>query len=335
MAYLRLFEWYQQNKRDLPFRNTDNPYFIWVSEIMLQQTQVDTMLPYYDTFLKTYPTLLDLASASIEDVLRLVSGIGYYKRFRMLHQGALYVLEHHNGVLPDDYKSILKIPGIGPYTAGAIMSIAFHKPYPATDGNVIRVLSRVHMLDSDYRQEKHRKTLNTLNKTFIEASGNPYLYTQSMMELGATVCKVVNPKCGECPLNDVCLASLNKVQSDYPKMSALATKKEIQYYAFIVKHNDGFLMRQRHEDLLHGFYEFIQIESDSLNGALSQASDMGLEIQVTEELTPIKHVFTHLIWHIELYRGCVNSYSDPFVVINDFNTIPMSTILKKQIKQIK
>lgn len=146
MAYLRLFDWYQANKRDLPFRKTDNPYHIWVSEIMLQQTQVDTMLPFYDRFLTIYPTIQDLARADIDEVLKVVQGIGYYRRFRMLHKGAQYVIDHHDGKLPEDYFKILKIPGIGAYTAGAIMSIAFHKPYPATDGNVIRVLSRVKML---------------------------------------------------------------------------------------------------------------------------------------------------------------------------------------------
>jgi len=181
MAYLRLFNWYQANKRDLPFRHTDNPYHIWVSEVMLQQTQVDTMLPYYESFLKVYPTIQTLADAQIEDVLRLVQGIGYYRRFRLLHKGAKYVIEHYGGKVPDDYFKVLKIPGIGAYTAGAIMSIAFHKPYPATDDNVIRVLSRVKMLEDDFRLEKNRKKLNKMNKELIEASGDPYLYTQSMM----------------------------------------------------------------------------------------------------------------------------------------------------------
>nr|WIF89198.1 A/G-specific adenine glycosylase [Acholeplasma laidlawii] len=226
MAYLRLFEWYQANKRDLPFRKTDNPYHIWVSEIMLQQTQVDTMLPFYDRFLTIFPTIHDLADAAIDDVLKVVQGIGYYKRFRMLHKGAQYVIDHHDGKLPEDYFKILKIPGIGAYTAGAIMSIAFHKPYPATDGNVIRVLSRVKMLEDDFRLDKHKKKLNELNKELIENSNNPYLYTQSMMELGATVCKVSNPLCDNCPLQDLCLANINNVQQNYPKMSPLRTKKK-------------------------------------------------------------------------------------------------------------
>jgi len=335
MAYLRLFKWYQKNKRDLPFRKTDDPYFIWVSEIMLQQTQVDTMLPYYEKFLNTYPSIESLAASNVEDVLRLVQGIGYYKRFRMLHKGANYVLEHHEGKLPNDYDKVLKIPGIGPYTAGAIMSIAFHKPYPATDGNIIRVLSRVQMLNDDFRLDKNKKKLNQINQVMIEASGNPYLYTQSMMELGATVCKVSNPLCDVCPLQDVCLANINNVQSAFPKMSKLPSKKEIQYYTFILKYKDGFLMRRRVEDLLHGFYEFVQIEADSLNGALSSALDMGLDINLMDALKPIKHVFTHLIWHINLYVGAVNTIKAPFELVNDFNAVPISTVVKKQIKQLK
>ena len=335
MAYLRLFNWYQANKRDLPFRHTDNPYHIWVSEVMLQQTQVDTMLPYYESFLKVYPTIQTLADAQIEDVLRLVQGIGYYRRFRLLHKGAKYVIEHYGGKVPDDYFKVLKIPGIGAYTAGAIMSIAFHKPYPATDDNVIRVLSRVKMLEDDFRLDKNKKKLNKMNKELIEASGDPYLYTQSMMELGATVCKPTNPLCGQCPLQDVCLANLNEVQLNYPKMSPLATKKEIHLYAFILEHKDGFLMRKRDEDLLHGFYEFVQFESDSLNGAISQADDLGLDIQITEELKPVKHVFTHLVWHIQLYKGAVRNVVSPFEVISDFNQVPIPTVVKKQIKNLK
>ncbi|WIF89198.2 A/G-specific adenine glycosylase [Acholeplasma laidlawii] len=334
MAYLRLFEWYQANKRDLPFRKTDNPYHIWVSEIMLQQTQVDTMLPFYDRFLTIFPTIHDLADAAIDDVLKVVQGIGYYKRFRMLHKGAQYVIDHHDGKLPEDYFKILKIPGIGAYTAGAIMSIAFHKPYPATDGNVIRVLSRVKMLEDDFRLDKHKKKLNELNKELIENSNNPYLYTQSMMELGATVCKVSNPLCDNCPLQDLCLANINNVQQNYPKMSPLRTKKEIQYFTFILEYKEEFLMRKRTEDLLHGFYEFVQIESDSLNGALIQAQELGLEIQLLDELQPIKHIFTHMIWQINLYRGTVNSTVSPYEIVHDFSKVPIATVVKKQIKQI-
>ena len=179
-----------------------------------------------------YPTIESLASADIADVLRLVQGIGYYRRFRMLHQGAQFVIDNYDGDLPTDYFKVLKIPGIGAYTAGAIMSIAFHKPYPATDGNVIRVLSRVKMIDDDFRLEKNKKKLNELNKTLIEESKDPFTYTQSMMELGATVCKIANPLCHTCPLQDVCLANINNVQSDYPKMSPLKTKKEIQYFTY-------------------------------------------------------------------------------------------------------
>src|SRR5690554_3343509 len=213
MAYLRLFKWYQKNKRDLPFRKTDDPYFIWVSEIMLQQTQVDTMLPYYEKFLNTYPSIESLAASNVEDVLRLVQGIGYYKRFRLLLKGEINVLNIIKAKLPNDYDKVLKIPGIGPYTAGAIMSIAFHKPYPATDGNVIRVLSRVQMLNDDFRLDKNKKQLNKINHEMIKESGNPYLYTQSMMELGATVCKVTNPLCKTCPLQDRSEEHTSELQS--------------------------------------------------------------------------------------------------------------------------
>ncbi|WP_025724771.1 A/G-specific adenine glycosylase [Acholeplasma granularum] len=335
MEYLRLFNWYYDNKRDLPFRKTNDPYHIWVSEIMLQQTQVDTMLPFYERFLRIFPTIESLAHANIEEVLRVVQGIGYYKRFRMLHKGAQYVINNHYGKLPDEYQAIIKIPGIGPYTAGAILSIAFNKPFAATDGNVIRVLSRKYQIDDDFRVNKNKIKLDKFNQSLIEQSNDPYTYTQSMMELGAMVCKPQNPLCKTCPFGNVCLANLNNVWKDYPKMSKLKEKKEIHYFAFIIKSKDGFLMRKRTEDLLHGFYEFIQVEADSLNGALNQLYDIGLDIQIEEELNPVKHIFTHLVWHIKLYRAFLTNKTDLFERVSDFKTVPVSTVVKKQIVQIK
>lgn len=334
MEYLRLFDWYHKNKRDLPFRKTNDPYHIWVSEVMLQQTQVETMLPFFERFLIKYPSINDLADANLEDVLHTVQGIGYYKRFRMLKKGADYVKEKFNSLLPNSYQELLKIPGIGAYTAGAIASIAFNLPHAATDGNVIRVLSRVYELSDDFRLEKNRKKLDKLNTELIEKSPNFNDYTQSVMELGAKVCRPINPKCEICPLNNICGAFKNNTIDKYPYLSPLKKQKETIMYSFVIKYNDQFVLRKRTEDLLNGFYEFIQIESDSLNGALNTLEEMGFNLQVEEQLKDVKHVFTHLIWHIKPYKVIATSIPDDVSLFSNFKGLPIATVHQKILKQI-
>lgn len=332
MEYLQLFNWYDTYHRDLPFRKTKDPYQIWVSEIMLQQTQVDTMLPYYEKFLKTFPNCFVLASKDLDEVLKVVQGIGYYKRFRMLLEGAKYVVDTYQGNLPPDYEKLLKIPGIGAYTAGAIMSIAFDKPYPATDGNVIRVLSRVYQYSDDFRIEKNKKKLNEINKKLIKNSGNPYKYTQSVMELGATVCKPQNPKCNECPLSNMCLSNQSGTQLNYPVMSKLKEKKEVVYTVLILKYKDGYLLRKRDDALLHGFYEFVQIETDSIHYAQNTLENEGVTVSITDELKPIKHVFTHMVWHVKPYLGYVDQMIEGYELVTDFSLITRSSVLEKILK---
>src|SRR5690554_5714204 len=183
MNYQKLFNWYQKHHRKLPFRETKDPYQIWVSEIMLQQTQVERVLLYYEKFLQQFPTIQALFKASIEEILQTIAGIGYYRRFRNLKKGAAYLMKHHQGVFPQTYDEIIKIPGIGQYTAGAIMSICFNEAYPATDGNVMRVLSRFYALGNDFRFDSNKRKLNTINQRLITESQYPHDYTQSMMEL--------------------------------------------------------------------------------------------------------------------------------------------------------
>lgn len=334
MEYLRLFDWYHKNKRDLPFRKTSDPYYIWVSEVMLQQTQVESMLPYFERFMNKYPSVHDLANANLDEVLHTVQGIGYYKRFRMLKKGAEYVDEVFEGKLPADYKELLKIPGVGAYTAGAIASIAFNLPYAATDGNVIRVLSRVYKFDDDFRLEKNRKKLNEFNTKLIEESPNYNDYTQSVMELGAKVCRPLNPKCDICPLNNICKAFKGNEIDKFPYLSPLKKQKETNYYAFVVKYDEKFALRKRTEELLNGFYEFIQVEADSLNGALNQLAELGFEITVAEQLKDVKHVFTHLIWHIKPYLAIASKIPNDFEFYENFKGLPIATVHQKIIKQL-
>ncbi|MBN3490392.1 A/G-specific adenine glycosylase [Acholeplasma equirhinis] len=335
MDYQSLFKWYELNHRKLPFRETKDPYKIWVSEVMLQQTQVETVLPFYDRFLKEYPSIQDLSEASLEEVLNIVQGIGYYKRFKLLKKGAEYVVSKLNGIFPDSYDEIIKIPGIGAYTAGAISSISFNKPHAATDGNVIRVLSRLYQFKDDFRFEKNRKKLNQFNQRLIESSNNPHDYTQSMMELGATVCKKYNPSCETCPLKDMCKANQTKSIDKYPFISPLKEKKETKFVSFVLKYQDQFVLRKRSEDLLNSFYEFIQVEADSLNYAIQYLNDLGFEFNIINQLKPVKHIFTHLVWYLDVYEGRVNKLPDGYELVSDFSKYPIATVHKKIINQFK
>lgn len=252
MDYKELFNWYQKNARILPFRQTKDPYAIWISEIMLQQTQVDTVVPYFNRFLKKYPNPSILSKTDLEIVLKDVEGLGYYRRFRNMHQTAMVIDHQLNGKFPSTYDEIIKLPGIGNYTAGAISSIAYNQAHSALDGNVIRVLSRYLKDDGDMRLDKNRKRLDKINQLLVENSKNPHDYTQSMMELGAVICRPQNPQCSICPINKECLAYQDGSVQKYPVMSKKAKAKIINYIVFMVKSKHGYYLRKRTESLLEG-----------------------------------------------------------------------------------
>ncbi len=199
----KLLAWYQDVKRDLPWRQDQDPYRIWVSEIMLQQTRVDTVIPYYERFMNKFPTLMDLAAASEEEVLKAWEGLGYYSRARHLHSAVKEVAASYGGVVPDDYKSISKLKGIGPYTAGAILSIAYNKPVPAVDGNVLRVMTRLYAINLDITKVSTRRKVEQLVLRLIPKT-SPGDFNQALMELGALICTPTSPDCLECPLNENC-----------------------------------------------------------------------------------------------------------------------------------
>ncbi len=198
-----LLAWYQANSRPLPWRTTPTPYRVWVSEIMLQQTQVATVTPYFLRFVARFPDIDTLAEATQEDVLRLWEGLGYYSRARNLHRAAGIVVTHHQGILPDSHTSLLSLPGIGPYTAAAIASIAFGQPVPVVDGNVARVFCRLWEIEEDTRTPELRPTLSRRLEPFI-GSHSPADFNQALMELGALVCAAATPKCGQCPVAASC-----------------------------------------------------------------------------------------------------------------------------------
>jgi len=215
VGFENLIEWYEKNKRDLPFRNTVDPYKIWVSEIMLQQTQVETVIPFFNKFIKKYPEISNLALDNIENVLSTVNGLGYYRRFRLMHKASKIIHKDYSNNFPNKYEDVIKLPGVGEYTAGAIMSFAYNKPYSALDGNVIRVLSRLYEIELDIRLQSTKKKMNLINQKIIQ-NYDPRLYSNAMMELGSQVCNPNNPQCEICPLSDICIANKIENQIKYP-----------------------------------------------------------------------------------------------------------------------
>jgi A/G-specific adenine glycosylase len=302
MGFKELHIWYKKNKRILPFRETQDPYAIWVAEIMLQQTQVVTMLPYYEAFLARFKDIKSLASVTFDDVLPYVRGLGYYRRFRLMHQAAVYILKKHDGQFPTDYKDVRALPGIGDYTAGAIMSTAFKKPYSALDGNVMRVLTRVFMIDDDIKKIKTIKTLNQLNQSLINVE-EPDIYTHAMMELGATVCKPTQPNCQACPLNDICQSYQHQVQHAYPFKSKSQEKKQKQLMTCIITdEHDRYLIKKETQSLFEGMYLFLQVESESINYTMEWLESLGIVVDYMYPFKKLKHVFTHQIWHMDVHH---------------------------------
>lgn len=318
----QLEKWYLDHHRKLPFRESHQPYHIWISEIMLQQTQVDTVIPYYEKFIDLYPTVKDLADTSEETLLKVIEGLGYYRRFKYMLKAAKKIVKDYNGIFPSTYKEVLALPGVGEYTAGAIMSIAFNKPFSATDGNVIRVLSRVKDIKEDMRQEKHKNKIKSLNQSLIEKA-RPEIYTQAIMELGALICKPKNPKCNECPLANFCMAYEKDMQEQRPYLSKKAKKKTIHYNVYIIKENSQIYLRKRTEKLLGGMYEFPQFEENE---------PMAFSYEVIKALGHKKHIFTHLVWKMDVYEiKLLSKALDDWqlIDINQLNQYPMATAHKK------
>ena len=259
----KIITWYSANKRFLPWRETSDPYKIWLSEIMSQQTRVEQCLPYYLKFTEAYPTVYDLAGASEEDVLKLWQGLGYYSRARNLHNTAKVVAWELNGIFPGNYNGLKKLKGIGDYTASAIASICFNEPAPVVDGNVYRVLSRYFGVDLAVNSSKGIKYFKELAKKLIDHN-DPGTYNQALMEFGARQCKPQSPNCGVCPLNNSCVALQQKTISLLPvKIRNTKIKHRYFHYLIIVNENETILQQRTKKDIWQNLYEFPLIEGSA------------------------------------------------------------------------
>lgn len=347
----KLLAWYDANKRDLPWRRTQDPYKIWISEIMLQQTRVDTVIPYYECFLDWFPTVADLAQAPEERLLKAWEGLGYYSRVRNMQKAAQQMMENHGGVFPSSYEEISKLKGIGPYTAGAIASIAFGLPEPAVDGNVMRVLARLFEVDYDIGVPTNRKIFQAMMEILIDPD-RPGDFNQALMDLGSDIESPINPRPEESPVKEFSEAYQHGTMDRYPIKAPKKKPVPVYLTAFIIKDSQGryLLEKNEREGLLSGFWHFPLIEVDSLSENLGQLSlldgqgqvvdnpdilsfeqDYDLAIDWQDRSYPIvQHVFSHRKWQVQLRYGLVkegeqeSSESTVWLTPEEFSNYPFA-----------
>ena len=308
-----LLDWYDRNKRAMPWRDRPDPYRVWVSEIMLQQTRVEAVIPYFERFLAAFPDVVALAAAPLEQVLKSWEGLGYYSRANHLHQAARTVVDLYGGQLPDDPAALLQLPGIGPYTAGAILSIAFGRPEPAVDGNVLRVSTRLMADATEIGSTCFAKQVADKIRPQIPFD-RPGDFTQALMELGACICLPGGAaRCVTCPLSTLCLAYRNGNPEDYPVRKAARVRKVEVRTAFVVTTPDGILLRRRPErGLLAGLWEFPHVEGRlDEEEARRTAVLWGASVPVLRALPERTHVFTHLEWPLSGWQVCASSCAIP------------------------
>lgn len=312
-----LAKWYHHHKRELPWRNTQDAYRIWVSEIMLQQTRVETVIPFYHRFIQQYPDMQSLARAETQEVLRYWAGLGYYNRVLHLQKGVQYIVEQYGSVFPRDLPAVLLIPGIGKYTAGAILSIAFELPLPCVDGNTHRVFSRVFMQESILEEKAEKIFTREIAEAFLSITSltkiAPSIVNQSVMELGALVCKPVNPLCNDCTLRTYCKALSKGMQGKRPFKKKKVVQKKKHIEAGIVASKDKIFMIKREKGSLLGELwglPFIERKTTTLPGvALTDflLQQYGFGIQSIKQLFCLTHSFTNQIWEIEVFQYSIDS----------------------------
>ncbi|MEQ8925588.1 MAG: A/G-specific adenine glycosylase [Fulvivirga sp.] len=298
----KLIRWYEQNKRDLPWRNVSDPYKIWLSEIILQQTRVNQGMPYYFKFIALFPTVSDLALADESKVLRAWQGLGYYSRARNLHRCAKMIVQNYDGMFPKTYTELVKLPGIGPYTAAAIASFAFGETAAVVDGNVFRALSRIFGIDDDINSGKGQKTFRALANELIPTN-KPAEFNQGLMEFGSMQCTPTNPNCEECVFHSECFAYINDLQANLP-VKIKKTKIKKRYFNYLVfKKGESLFMKERSgKDIWKGMYDFPLVESEKIltKNKLLLEDDIK-ELDISSYAVTDSHEYKHILSHQHLY----------------------------------
>ncbi|TDW10463.1 A/G-specific DNA-adenine glycosylase [Breznakia blatticola] len=333
----QLLAWYGDIKRLLPWRITKDAYKIWISEIMLQQTRVEAVIPYFERFITKLPTLEALAMVDDETLYKLWEGLGYYRRARFLKEAAKVCMDTYNGRLPNTYKELLTLPGVGMYTAAAIASIAFDQAVPAVDGNVLRVYARVHVCDFDIAKEKTKRFVFEELQQEVDPN-NPGDYNQAMMELGSQVC-IGNgtPRCNICPIASSCSAYKQGLQNSLPVKSKLKERRKQNHTILILRKDHMYYVHKRTKGILmEHMYEFMNIEHVLKKKEIEQLIDPMYGIVKIKKFTSHTHVYSHVEWNMQAYVIDVKQIDDHFVSWQMIQEkLPMAGAMKKFIQEIE
>mgnify|MGYP006287262535 CR=1 FL=1 len=343
-----LLKWYEKQGRELPWRETFDPYKIWVSEIILQQTRIQQGVEYYHSFLKSFPDVFTLAGSDISEVLNIWQGLGYYSRARNMHEAARVIVHQYNGTFPSNYKDLKKLKGIGEYTAGAIASIAFGEQVPAVDGNVKRVFSRLFGLQDDLDRPIPMQNLKNLLQKEIDKN-EPGKFNQAVMDLGSLICKPKNPLCSECPLSENCTALKNETVNELPvKYKKIKSRKRYFYYCIISCNEQVLISRRKKKDIWELLYEFPLFESskplsdksiyDNVNGMFLTGQKRTVISDISSEII---HILSHQKLHTRFIHVEVEKLNTP--VLSDFtpvkkekiNDFPLPRLIDRYLKETK
>lgn len=341
-----LITWYEKNHRRLPWRERNDPYGIWISEVMLQQTRVETAIPYFLNFMNKFPNIKILAQADEEEILKAWEGLGYYSRARNIYRGAKVIVSDYNGQIPDTMKEIRKIPGIGPYTAGAVLSIAYGKPVAAVDGNVMRVFSRLFYITEDIGEGKTRKEMQKIGEIMV-LQHNPSFFNQAIMELGALICTPTSPKCIACPVYKQCTARKEGLQGELPIKKKKTKTKTVELEVALVWDKDRFLISKRpSEGLLAQLWALPAVEREA---NVKRGKSIALELRDTYDLSveeegflfKKQHIFTHLKWKMMVYEfhATIQSLIDypeiQWITLDEVKKYAFPTAFMKVIKSLQ
>jgi A/G-specific adenine glycosylase len=335
----KIIDWYEENKRDLPWRNTTDPYQIWLSEIILQQTRVDQGLSYFNKFIEHYPTINSLANASEQEVLKLWQGLGYYSRARNLHFTSKYISKELAGIFPAEYNDILALKGVGEYTAAAIASFAYGLSYPVIDGNVYRVLSRIFGIENPIDSSIGKKVFKKLAIELIDDK-NPATYNQAIMEFGALQCTPKKPNCESCPFRLECFALKNKMITELPKKEK-KIKQRNRYFNYVVLiNNDNIYLKERTaKDIWIGLYDFPLIESLEPVSSFDLIKNEFISSELTLEKKSIeyKHILSHqkiygTFWLVSSNKVKVFNTNFSKISLKEINNYPVPKLIENYLK---
>lgn len=342
-----LIKWYQDHKRDLPWRKTQDPYKIWVSEIILQQTRIEQGINYYYRFIERFPDVYALARAKIEEVMKLWQGLGYYNRARNMHEAAQFIADQNNGRFPQTYGELLSLKGVGPYSAAAIASFAYKEPVPVLDGNVARVISRMYYLTTPVNSTTGKKELPLYVEELMDKN-QPDLFNQAVMELGALICLPKNPRCDRCPLAKNCIAFHQEITDQLPVKEKKGKMKDRYFHYLIIEDAEGlFFQYRKNQDIWRSLYEFPLIESThmmtrrELKNHPQWKKIMPASFRINKLSDEVVHQLTHqrihaVFVHIKLTQkaeSLKNNYLQ--VAFNELHKIAIPRMIDRYMKNTK